>query len=406
MRNLSSMAKVVFSNPQMLLVNPRITGFMCSYMNKFRVRKVGNMLILHSHLPPLNSRAYSRFVREHLIKKVSGPSHAQIAITNACPQDCAYCYNKNRTGEVMDVQTIIRVARDLKEMGVVWLGLTGGEPLLNKRIVEIVAAISDDCAVKLFTTGCGVTQSLASELKSAGLFSVSVSLDHWNPDVHNRNRGYANAFRDAINAIDVFKSCGDIDVGVSAVLPREMIRNGDTEKLLEFVADLGVHEAWLSEVKPSAEPFWNDESVISEEDRIRLVRLQDNYNSNGNLVVNYLGHFEGKECFGCNAGHKMVYIDAFGEVSPCVFTPMSFGNVRSEDLKSLFGEMRSRFSPASHCFINNYYRLLREYSGGKGILPKYKTLKMLQEVEFDECSEFFKLYYGGNSNGQSKKQKV
>ena len=24
----------------------------------------------------------------------------------------------------------------------------------------------------------------------------------------------------------------------------------------------------------------------------------------------------------------MIYVDAFGEVSPCVFTPMTFGNVR------------------------------------------------------------------------------
>ena len=82
MRNISTMLKVLLRNPRMAFVEPSITKFMCSYMNRFRVRKVGQNLILHSHLPPLNSRAYSKFVEEHLIKRVSGPSHAQIAITN------------------------------------------------------------------------------------------------------------------------------------------------------------------------------------------------------------------------------------------------------------------------------------------------------------------------------------
>ncbi len=38
-------------------------------------------------------------------------------------------------------------------MGVCWLGLTGGEPLLQPDLVAITRAASDGCAVKLFTTG-------------------------------------------------------------------------------------------------------------------------------------------------------------------------------------------------------------------------------------------------------------
>ena len=103
-----------------------------------------------------------------------------------------------------------------------------------------------------------------------------------------------------------------------------------------FLEGLGVHEAWLSEVKPSLEAFWNNNLVITEEDRLKLVKLQDRYNTEGKMTVNYLGHFEGKECFGCNAGNKMVYVDAFGEVSPCVFTPMSFGNVQTDSIPAIF----------------------------------------------------------------------
>lgn len=393
LRNAIPLSRVILFNPHLIRVSPSILWFLAGYMSKFRIVGADKHLILHSHLPPLNTRAYSRFVTEHLIRKTQGPSHAQIGITNACPQNCECCYNKNRTGRVMNKETIKRVVSDLKEMGVVWLGLTGGEPLLNRDIVEIVDSIADDCAVKLLTTGCTLTRDLASDLKSAGLFSASVSLDHWKEDEHDRGRRYRGAFRDALRAIDIFKSLG-MHVGVSAVLSRDMIRNGQTEEFLQFLSGLGVHEAWLSEVKPSVQAFWDRSLVITEEERLKLVQLQDSYNRSGKMTVNYLGHFEGKENFGCNAGHKMVYVDAFGEVSPCVFTPMSFGNVYEAPIQAIFREMKGHFPSEESCFINKNFGLVQKYSGGQAIVSKHDTLKMMEEVRFRPLSRFFQLYYG------------
>jgi MoaA/NifB/PqqE/SkfB family radical SAM enzyme len=388
--NVIPVARSIWNTPQTLSLNPAVLRFLSGYMNKFPVRNVDNHLILHSHLPPVNSRAYHRFVKEHLIQKTNGPSHAQIAITNACPQNCACCYNKNRQGRVMDTDTIIKTARSLKQMGVVWLGLTGGEPLLNKDIVKITESVSGDCAIKLFTTGCTLTKSLAHDLKAAGLFSVSVSLDHWTEPVHDAGRGYPGAFKEAIKAIEIFKNA-NIDIGVSAVLSREMIRNGQTDVFLRFLIDLGVNEAWLSEVKPTVAAYWEPELVITETDRLTLVNLQNRYNRENKITVNYLGHFEGKECFGCNAGNKMVYIDAFGDVSPCVFTPMRFGNVQQEPIEAIFPEMKKHFPSEEGCFMNKNYLLLKKYSTGQPVLDKTTTLKMMQEVKFGPLARFSQL---------------
>jgi MoaA/NifB/PqqE/SkfB family radical SAM enzyme len=402
LRNSLPLAKVISSNTEMLKINPRILWYLNGYMNKFPIRKVGNNLILHSHLPPLNSQAYTRFIKEHLITKTSGPSHAQIGLTNACPQNCEYCYNRNRQGHLMDKDTIKRIANQLKQMGVVWLGLTGGEPLLNKDIAEITESIAGDCAVKLFTTGCTLTRQKALDLKNAGLFSVSVSLDHSNEEDHDRVRGYQGAFNQALKAIEIFKSIGGVHVGVSSVLSREMIRNDKVEDFLCFLEGLEIDEAWLSEVKPSIEAFWDESLVITEQDRLKMVRLQDRYNIKSKMVVNYLGHFEGKECFGCNAGHKMVYIDAFGEVSPCVFTPMSFGNVQTESLDAIINEMRKLFPSEDDCFINKNYHFLQKYSSGQKAISKRDTLRMLEVVRFGRLSRFNQLYH----NSLSKQQKL
>ena len=101
MTNRSSrlaLAKALARNPRILRAGPAVNLFMLRYLRKFRAVSVGRNVILHSHLPPLNSLAYRRFVNEHLLARVDGPSHAQIGLTNACPQRCIYCYNRDRTG--------------------------------------------------------------------------------------------------------------------------------------------------------------------------------------------------------------------------------------------------------------------------------------------------------------------
>ena len=277
-------------------------------------------------------------------------------------------------------------------MGVFWLGLTGGEPLLNKDLPEIVESAGEDCAVKLFTTGSTLTSRLASDLKKAGLFSVSVSLDDWREEEHDRARGTRGAFREALRAIEVFEKTDGLDVGVSAVLSRAMIRGGEVERFIEFLRGLGVHEAWLSEVMPSSGPLWDDDLVISEDDRLSLVALQDRMNRAGGMTVNYLGHFEGREHFGCNAGRRMVYVDAFGGVSPCVFTPMTFGNIRDKPLGDILSEMRGSFRSSDSCFLRANFRVLERYAADGLPLRRPASERVAAEARSGPPAEFFRRF--------------
>jgi MoaA/NifB/PqqE/SkfB family radical SAM enzyme len=398
------LVRALSANPRILKVSPALSLPLLRYMRKFKLRDVGGNLILHSHLPPLNSPAYSRFITDHLLVGSEGPSHAQVGLTNACPQKCPYCYNRDRKGRPMDTETILATVRALRDLGVFWLGWTGGEPLLNKDIVAITAA-AEGCAVKLFTTGSGLTPGLAGDLKQAGLFSVSVSLDHWKEDIHDAARGTPGAFRTALRAIDIFRETQGLHTGVSAVLTREMIRRGEAEELLEFLIGLGVDEAWLSEVKPVAAAFWNDQARITEAERLSLAALQDRFNREGRITVNYLGHFEGREYFGCNAGRKMVYVDAFGDVSPCVFTPMNFGNVHQRPLGDIILEMRRSFGPSGSCFINTNYRLFAERGASALPLNREASLELTAKAEVEPSGPFADRLFGRTGRRKRRAEK-
>lgn len=403
LKNNFALIKALLANPQIIRVDPALNWFLTQYMNKFSLLDVNGQLVLHSHLPAINSPAFTRFIDEHLLAKSAGPTHAQISLTNACPQNCSYCYNKNRVGQRMDTETIKRVITELKQMGVVWLGLTGGEPLLNKDLVEIIESVGGDCAIKLFTTGTNLSDKLAYDLRKAGLFYVSVSLDHWQEEEHDRGRGCQGAYKTALRAIDIFKKTEGIHTSVSAVISKDMLQNNQVEKFIQFLINLDIHEVWLSETKPSVEAYWHQEAVITEEEQKRLIEIQDKYNKRGEVTINYLGHFENKENFGCNAGNKMVYVDAFGEVSPCVFTPITFGNVRNESVQAIFSEMKKWFPSENSCFINKNYELLQKHYQGAMPISKQDTLTLMPDIKFGPPAKFFQLYYKqGKSNKVGK----
>ena len=391
MRAMWNAVRSLIANPAILKAGPALDLFLCRYMRKFRLREVGGHLIVHSHLPPLNSAAFGRFVNEHLVRRNDGPSHAQVAVTSACPQHCDFCYNRDRTGTALTTAEIHRTIDALADAGVFWLGLTGGEPLLAPGLCEIVERAAARCSVKLFTTGCRLTPALARDLKRAGLFSVSVSLDHWDERSHDRGRNYPGAFQDALRAIATFREAG-LDTGVSAVLSREMIARGETPRFLSFLEGLGVHEIWLSETKPAVAHFWDESLLITDDERRELIALQDRHNRAGGVTLNYLGHFESAAHFGCTAGRKMVYVDAFGCVSPCVFVPMTFGNVRTQPLDAILAEMRRDFPLSSTCFISNHYGMLREDAARGLPVAAERSREIMRQVRCTPMSRFFGLH--------------
>ena len=79
--------KALAANPRIIKTGPGILRFLCGYMRKFRVQDSGGDLILHSHLPPVNSDAYARFIDEHLIGRSEGPHTPRSALRTPAPSD-------------------------------------------------------------------------------------------------------------------------------------------------------------------------------------------------------------------------------------------------------------------------------------------------------------------------------
>ncbi|MGH0036294.1 MAG: pyrroloquinoline quinone biosynthesis protein PqqE [Myxococcota bacterium] len=107
------------------------------------------------------------------------PYNLVAELTYRCPLRCPYCSNPvdyTAHRETLDADDWARVFREACDLGVVHVGLTGGEPALRNDLEPIVAAASDASLYTLLvTSGVGVDAGRLDALAAAGLRSVQLS---------------------------------------------------------------------------------------------------------------------------------------------------------------------------------------------------------------------------------------
>ncbi len=108
------------------------------------------------------------------------PYNLVAELTYRCPLRCPYCSNPLDYAdrrEALDADDWARVLHEAAELGVVHVGLTGGEPALRPDLEAIVgAAASAGLYSLLVTSGVGVDAQRLSALRDAGLRSVQLSI--------------------------------------------------------------------------------------------------------------------------------------------------------------------------------------------------------------------------------------
>src|SRR5437667_7265074 len=107
----------------------------------------------------------------------------RISVTDRCNFRCTYCMPKEVFGRdypflphdaLLTFEEIARLARIFKSLGVEKVRLTGGEPLLRKRIERLVAMLSEIGGLDLtLTTNGALLARKARDLKDAGLDRVT-----------------------------------------------------------------------------------------------------------------------------------------------------------------------------------------------------------------------------------------
>jgi len=323
------------------------------------------------------------------------PHSAFLAVTTDCPADCWHCSIKNRrTQQQLSHDQWLDVISQLHRKRISLIGLTGGEPTTREDLPDLVRAASEGGAeVELFTSGIGLTQATLDALHDAGLWAIGVSLDRTTPELVTQMRRAPKAFDSAVSALDMSRRAGFYTF-INAVADRDSVVSGEYRRLYQLATRLRIHELRLIEPMPCGRLAGNGHDCFLKPEHVAELRRfhrETNRRGRGPKVCAF-SQIESPELFGCGAGTQHLFIDPSGNVCPCDFTPLSFGNVLNEELDIIWQRMSDAMQqPRRHCFIQTNAQLIEHHAEGRELpLPPEISCRVTAEAPDEPLPEYFR----------------
>ena len=155
-------------------------------------------------------------------------SYLRLSVTDRCDLRCVYCMPERMTflprADLLSLAELDRLAAAFIRKGVRRLRLTGGEPLVRRDVMDLIAGLSrflrsgalDELTL---TTNGSRLAGHAAELARLGVRRVNVSLDSLDPETYARiTRG--GRVETVISGIDAALGAG-LEVKINAVALRD-----------------------------------------------------------------------------------------------------------------------------------------------------------------------------------------
>lgn len=338
--------------------------FMLKQMKFEKLTLHNGKIFINTIYAPFPSVSYKAALKnfQKLSRGVMSPFSVNISVTDRCHLSCHYCSNiAADTPADLTTEDLLRIIRDAQNYGVSCIGFTGGEPALRQDLEQLIGGVDERSYSILFTTGHSVDSARAKRLKETGLTAVVVSLDSHIKEEHNEKKASVKAFDEAVVAV---KNCLQVGIytAVSIVITKDMLYSGKIYDFISYVASLGVHEIRILEPKPCGKLSNTNFEFFSNNDKENVRKLQYKINKDKNLPkIMALAHINSANNYGCGAGRIYIYINAEGEVFPCDFSPLSFGNTLNESFGSIYQRMNNYFSnPSDECIISSVSKYFKE----------------------------------------------
>lgn len=279
------------------------------------------------------------------------PTTLLAELTHRCPLHCPYCSNPLdliRAERELSTDDWKRVFTQARALGVLQLGLSGGEPLLRKDLEELAAhARTEGLYSTLVTSGLGLTRARAERLKEGGLEHIQISIQDSDPEVAERIAG-VRSVKHKQAAAAIVRELG-FAFTINVVLHRANLdRIGE---IIDLAADLGADRIELANTQYYGWGLLNRSSLMPRREQVErsreiAERAIERYR--GRMQITYVlpDYYEQypKACYG-GWGKLYLVVTPSGMVLPChgatQITTLEFDNVRSHSLEWIWQESQA-----------------------------------------------------------------
>ncbi len=191
----------------------------------------------------------------------------RVSLTDRCNLRCSYCMPAEGldwlpTEQTLTDEEVVRlITIGVQRLGIREVRFTGGEPLLRRGLVDIVARTHAlGVETSLTTNALGLSRT-AQALADAGLDRINASIDSVRPEtfatITRRDR-----LKDVIAGLEAAKAAGLGPVKLNAVLLRGT-NDDQAAELLRWSVHHGYELRFIEQMPLDAQHDWNRASMVT-----------------------------------------------------------------------------------------------------------------------------------------------
>lgn len=259
---------------------------------------------------------------------VVNPCTVVIEPTDRCNLACPGCYAKStRDGSDLSYEQLVDICRQVVDMGVSLLTISGGEPFLREKQDQTLTRLArrfSDRAFLVYSNGTLIDDQIAERLGKVGNIFPAISVEGFEHQTDTR-RGRGVYEKD--KKVRQLLARHGVMTGFSATVTRENAESICTDEFIDLRIKEGDLFGWFFLIHPVGRAPRPDLMVTAEQ---RLLMRQTIWRWRQENRPIFLGDFwnDAHLTAGCIAGGRdYFHIYANGDISPCVFTPVAGGNI-------------------------------------------------------------------------------
>lgn len=280
---------------------------------------------------------YDALLKERSQNKA--PNSGLIELNWRCNISCKHCYlssNRYKKIEELTLAEIDSLARDLFDLGAMFISLSGGEIFLRKDIFEILDIFKKyHFAVKLFTNGLLITDEIIKRLSNYPIFTIEIPIYDYYAKSHDTFVNKKGAFDKATSIIRKLSAAG------FRVILKTIITNFNYKhyfKIKQIAIDAGADFRYSNSITRTilAEEFPLDFKLNREQymEFMTIIQQRDFKPKRTN------DHPDRLNASLCGAGNVTFAVSAVGKVYPCIVWPMECGDIRQNSFKDIWNNSK------------------------------------------------------------------
>jgi len=258
------------------------------------------------------------------------PMNCQIEITYRCNHLCTFCYNSPTGEREMTTPQIFEALRKVKELGVLYVTLTGGEAMCHKDFYKIAAEVRRlGMALRIYSNGYLMAdKKVVQRVKTLSPMEVEVSIHGSRPESHDELTRIRGSFDKLMLAMENLH-----EAGIKMVIKCPITRLNANELFeIKAIADrFGVQPQFDAVITPKDDGNLDPLDLKADDDLIRKYWGEWFHELTGGSKPPRANHCASGSESNCGTAVGGFTIDPYGHVLPCVALRRSAGNILEMD---------------------------------------------------------------------------